>query len=71
MPKAIMRIIEIIKKRTRDVWLRIIVHHTNAAESAAILADKIKEQIDCKELYIRFYCSDGCAYRARIGGGVV
>jgi DegV family protein with EDD domain len=50
---AVNKMIEIIKKRTNGLSLRVIVHHTNAPADAELMAESIVNKLDCDKLYIQ------------------
>ncbi|MCX6004379.1 MAG: DegV family protein [Chloroflexi bacterium] len=52
-PKAIDRLIEILRKRSGGKALKVIVQHTNAVQDADMLAKRIETELMCEELYIK------------------
>ena len=51
--RAIERVIEILKKRSDNKPLRVVVQHSNAEDEAIILARHIESELGCEVLYIK------------------
>jgi DegV family protein with EDD domain len=51
-PKAVQRLIEIMKQRTKERPVHAMVMHANVPEEAEALRKKIEVEFECAELYV-------------------
>jgi fatty acid-binding protein DegV len=51
-PRAIERLIRLLERRSQEGPLHVCVHHTNAPQDAAALADRVRELLEPREVMI-------------------
>jgi DegV family protein with EDD domain len=50
--RALARVLEILEHRTKGLPLRVMVHHTNSPDEAAVLARQVKERMNLGTVYV-------------------